>query len=128
MASYLIRESCAGGLTFYDSYERVIDGERVVARREENTGGAEIAITFPESNKLPDDDEDLYLKGYEHDIVSITGDIEVHWYIEGDLDEGKEEDLLEELYEDDNGDEKWTRIEGSHVSLLSGGYDVIKKL
>lgn len=128
MPSYLIRESSRGGLTFYDSYERDVDGERVVARREENTGGAEIAITFPEPKKLPDDDEDLYLKDYEHDIVSITGDMEVHWYIESDLDEDKEEDLLEELYEDDNGEEKWSLIEGSHVSFLSGGYDIIKKL
>ncbi|OJA06893.1 hypothetical protein [Halomonas sp. QHL1] len=128
MQKYLIRESCTGGLIFYDSYERIVGGEKVVARREENTGGAEITIVFPSSNALPDDDEELNLNDYKYDIVSITGDIQVWWYIEGDLSERKEDELLEELYEGGNEEEKWSNIEGCHVAFLQGGYDIIKKL
>lgn len=128
MPKYLIRESHKGGLTFYDSYERLVDGVKIVAQREENNDFAEVAVVFPDNGKLPDEDDDLTLNDYEHDIQSVTGDIEAYWYISGDLDEGKKAELLEELEANNNADEMWSHIEGSDVVVFQGGYEIVEKL
>ncbi|AVI62505.1 hypothetical protein [Halomonas sp. GFAJ-1] len=128
MSSYLIKELWRNSLAFYDAYERLVDGVKLIARREEFNDFTKIEIEFPDSSELPSDEDDLELNDYKFHIISIEGDMDVYWDIDGDIDEDKKGELLEEVEEDDNEDEKWILIKDSHEAILHNGYVILEKL
>lgn len=128
MAEYIIRGTYKKALMFYDEFERIVDGIKVKAFREESNDYAKIAIIFPDSTELPDKDENLMLNDFEYDFISIDGDLEYFWDIPTDMDEEKKAELMEELEEYDNSEGEWTRVDDRNITILEGGYTIVEKV